>query len=151
MIRRLVTEQVLPISLAEAWDFFSTPKNLNDITPPHLQFEMMSGHESEMHEGQILVYRIRLLAGFKRAWVTEIKSVEFQRQFVDEQRFGPYRFWHHRHTFEETAEGVRMTDIIHYDVGFGVIGALVDRAYVTPTVRMIFSYREQTLSKRFPR
>jgi len=106
--------QVLPIALAEAWTFFCDPRNLGAITPDWLCFDIRSEVPPCMYPGLIIEYRIKALAGLPMSWVTEITHVVAPNYFVDEQRFGPYRFWHQQHHFREVNEGVEMIDIVHY-------------------------------------
>ncbi len=141
-------EQRLPISREEAWDFFSTPHNLDGITPPDLGFKITSLPGDRMYEGQIICYRIRVLPLVTVTWVTEIKSVEQGVSFIDEQRFGPYRFWHHRHTFEEIPGGVVMRDLVHYGLGFGPFGALANALIVRKKLDHIFGFRKIILAER---
>jgi ligand-binding SRPBCC domain-containing protein len=109
-IHTLERTQRLPISCAEAWGFFSDPRNLAQLTPPEIGFESLNSTADCLYEGQILTYRISVLPLVPLTWVTEIKAIEVGKSFVDEQRFGPYQFWHHRHTFEEIPGGVLVRD-----------------------------------------
>ena len=104
-IHRLESEQWLPISLQEAWDFFSVPGNLDRITPEDMSFEILSGEKEPTFAGQIITYRIRPFLGIPMNWVTEITQAVSGSHFIDEQRFGPYRFWHHLHRFSEKDGG----------------------------------------------
>lgn len=148
-IHRLERSQFLSISIRRAWEFFSSPSNLDLITPPELGFEITGGAGTPIHEGQILTYRVRIAPGVRMVWVTEIKAVAEGVQFVDEQRFGPYKFWHHRHVFEETPDGVRMTDIVHYALPFGWIGGVAHLFFVRPKLERIFEYRRSKLTEWF--
>lgn len=150
-IHTLSQEQCLPISREEAWAFFSSPRNLDEITPAEIGFTMINQPGEVLHEGQIIVYRIEILPMVRVTWVTEIKAVEMGRSFIDEQRFGPYRFWHHRHVFEDVAGGVRMTDLVHYGLGFGPLGAIAHGLFVRRKLESIFRYRRELLEKRFGR
>jgi ligand-binding SRPBCC domain-containing protein len=149
MIRRLEQEQFLPISLDEAWAFFSTPKNLEEITPDELGFEVQSGAEEPAHDGQIITYRVKILPGVRLSWVTELKSVEERVAFVDEQRFGPFKFWHHRHSFEEVEGGVLVRDRVHYDVGWWIFGRVAEAVFVRKQMEFIFAERRRVLAARF--
>ncbi|MEI8039430.1 MAG: SRPBCC family protein [Verrucomicrobiota bacterium] len=142
-------QQLLPITPREAWDFFSAPANLNAITPPDLGFEITSPPAADMFDGQIITYRIRIAPALWISWVTEIKCLLAGRSFVDEQRFGPYRFWHHRHEFEPVPGGVRMTDSVHYALPFGLFGALAHRLFVRRKLQRIFAFRQHVLTQRF--
>lgn len=149
-IHRFEQSQTLPISLEEAWEFFSDPRNLDDMTPPELAFRTQSGDDEPMFPGQIIVHRIRLLPGIWTSWVTEIVEVEDRTYFIDEQRSGPYRFWHHLHRFEACDEGVRMLDRVHYALPFHPFSAPMHGIYIRPQLERIFSYRRQILETRFP-
>ncbi len=148
-VHTLSQEQRLPVSRGEAWEFFATPRNLNEITPPDIGFEIVSQPGERLYEGQIITYRIRLVPVVAVTWVNEIKAVEEGRSFVDEQRFGPYRFWHHRHTFEDIPGGVLMRDLVHYGLGFGPFGAIAHGAFVRRKLESIFNFRREVLTKRF--
>ena len=102
-----------------------------------------------MYEGQIITYKVMIFPGIWVPWVTEIKSVDAGKAFVDEQRFGPYKFWHHRHTFEEIPDGVLMRDLVHYGLGFGPFGAIAHAVFVRSKLQNIFEFRRQMLVKRF--
>ncbi len=142
-------QQFLPISISEAWDFFSRPENLNEITPDDMEFEILTKDLPKMHKGMIVEYKVSPFPMVKMGWVTEITHVEEQRMFVDEQRFGTYSFWHHQHIFEPIEGGVLMTDILHYKVPFGIVGNLVNALVVRNKVNSIFEYRTQMLQNKF--
>lgn len=148
-IYKLAQEQRLPISIDAAWDFFSSPRNLDEITPGDLGFKIVSLDGDRMYEGQIITYRVKILPGIWLPWVTEIKAVDEGKSFVDEQRFGPYKFWHHRHTFEEVPGGVLMRDVVNYGLGFGPFGAIAHAVFVRAKLAQIFSFRKETLARRF--
>lgn len=148
-IYTLTVEQELPISLTEAWAFFSTPANLAKITPSHMGFQISSGEPGKMYPGQIISYTIGLLPGIKSNWVTEITHVEENKFFVDEQRFGPYSMWHHEHHFEASKKGVLMTDKVSYKVPVGFLGRLFHPVIVKPQLKKIFSYRVKVLEEMF--
>ncbi len=142
-------DQHLPISLDEAWEFFSTPRNLEKLTPTWMRFRIVELDDETMATGQLIIYRIRLAPLVWVPWVTEIKNVEPRRQFVDEQRVGPYAFWHHVHRFDATEKGVRVTDQVRYHVGMGPVGAVAEAVYVNRTVQKIFAYRRAALEELF--
>ena len=148
-IHRLEQHQRLPIPIGEAWEFFSSPANLNDITPPDLGFQITSAPETRMFEGQIITYRVKIAPLVWVPWVTEIKCVEPGRSFIDEQRFGPYALWHHRHLFEPDGDGVRMTDTVHYGLPFGPLGGIAHAIFVRRKLEWIFGYRKRILAERF--
>ncbi|MBP6385119.1 MAG: SRPBCC family protein [Pseudarcicella sp.] len=145
----LRSQQFLPISLSHAWDFFSSPKNLNEITPEDMVFKITSVLPEKMYQGMFITYKIAPVMNVPLDWVTEITQIEVNKYFVDEQRKGPYNIWHHEHHFQETQGGVLMTDILHYDIGMGVLGWIAGKLYVDAKVKGIFEYREKKLKELF--
>ena len=149
-IFQLKAEQELPISKKEAWDFLVNPKNLQKITPPHMGFEITSPYTgNEVYEGQIITYKVYPFKGIKSYWVTEITKVKEGEYFIDEQRFGPYKMWHHEHFIEEKNGGVLMTDVISYKIPFGLIGRMFEPILVQKQLKQIFSHREKVLNDLF--
>ena len=146
---RLLEDQTLPIPQREAWDFFSDPGNLPRITPPWLGFEVTSEPPPRMYPGMVLTYRVRPLLGIPVSWMTEITQVSEPDYFIDEQRFGPYRLWHHEHRFETAAGGTRVIDTVHYALPAGPLSPLVDRLIVRRQLANIFGYRRRVLEERF--
>lgn len=145
----LKQEQRLPVSREAAWEFFSTPRNLDFITPPDAGFEVTYLSSEKMYEGQIITYNAKVVPFVTMTWVTEIKSVIESESFIDEQRFGPYRLWHHRHTFEEIEGGVLMTDLVHYVMPMGFIGEIARALFVKEKLRRVFDFRRSVLEERF--
>jgi ligand-binding SRPBCC domain-containing protein len=138
---RIERTQVLPISLDEAWAFFSSPKNLAKITPKELGFVVHGKVPEVMYPGLFIEYTVSPLLGIPMKWVTEITHVREGSYFVDEQRVGPYAIWHHEHFFESVPGGVKMTDVVHYQVPLGILGRLVHPWLVRPKLEEIFSFR----------
>ncbi|MFM6997700.1 MAG: SRPBCC family protein [Bacteroidota bacterium] len=138
---RIERTQVLPISLEEAWAFFSSPQNLAKITPKELGFVVHGNVPEVMYPGLFIEYTVSPLLGIPMRWVTEITHVREGSYFVDEQRVGPYSIWHHEHFFETVPGGVKMTDIVHYQVPLGLLGRLVHPWLVRPKLEQIFSFR----------
>lgn len=145
----LKTEQNLPISLQEAWDFFSSPKNLSKITPKHMGFIITNQPSETMFEGQIITYKVSPLLGVKINWMTEITTVKDNEYFIDEQRFGPYSLWHHRHHFYEIDGGIKMIDEVNYKLPFGFLGSVAHLLFVRKKLKSIFEYREKVLIEMF--
>ena len=148
-IYTLHKKQYLPITLEQAWDFLSDPKNLKTITPDYMGFHILSGADRPMFAGQIIQYIVTPVMGIKTNWVTEITHVIDKHYFVDEQRFGPYELWHHKHFIKEIDGGVEMEDIIDYQVPFGILGQLVHPFLVKPKLEEIFNYRTTKLEELF--
>ena len=141
--------QCLPISLEEAWTFFSDPRNLARITPDSLSFNVTSEIPDGIYLGLIITYIIRPILGIPVRWVTEITQVEEHCRFVDEQRFGPYRFWHHTHLFSEMNGGVKLRDLVHYSPKPALLGGLVNTLWVSKQLQNIFEYRRKILQSIF--
>jgi ligand-binding SRPBCC domain-containing protein len=148
-IYTLHTKQKLPISLEEAWEFLSNPKNLKVITPDYMGFKTLSGDDKEMFAGQIIQYIVTPVFGIPMKWVTEITHIIDKKYFVDEQRFGPYALWHHKHFLKEIHGGVEMEDIVDYKVPMGILGQMVHPFLVKPKLQEIFDYRKEKLIELF--
>jgi ligand-binding SRPBCC domain-containing protein len=144
-----ISKQELPISTEEAWVFLSDPKNLKRITPDYMGFDILSGAERKMFPGQIIQYRLTPVLGIPFRWVTEITHVKEGSYFVDEQRFGPYTFWHHKHFIYPTDNGVMMEDVVDYKIPLGLLGRLAHSLFVKNKVKQIFTYREKALNEIF--
>lgn len=150
-LKELKTSQFLPLSLDEAWDFFSSPYNLNEITPEDMSFEILSDvKDKKMYEGMIIQYKIKPVMNIPISWVTEITKVKDKAYFVDEQRFGPYSFWHHEHHFKAVEGGVQMDDVLHYAAPLGPLGKIAEAVFVDNKVKQIFDFRYKKLESLFP-
>ena len=144
------TVQKMPISLDQAWDFFSRPDNLKNITPAKLGFEIISKyHGDKMYAGQVIEYTVKPILGIPLYWMTEITRVEDKKYFVDEQRFGPYSLWHHQHHFKAIEGGVEMTDIVHYKLPLGFLGDIANTILVQKQLREIFDFRLEAVEKLY--
>lgn len=141
--------QHINASLEECWSFFSNPKNLQIITPKSMGFEVTDYDDKLMYTGQIIQYKITPLLGIKLNWMTEITVVKENSYFIDEQRFGPYTLWHHKHFFEATANGTQMTDIVHYALPLGFIGRIMNALVVRNELKTIFEYRHKKVEEIF--
>lgn len=144
------TEQFINASLDEVWDFMSSPKNLKEITPKHMGFDITSDNKEEkMYQGMIISYIVKPILGIPTKWVTEITHVEDKKYFVDEQRIGPYKLWHHQHILEERNGGVYMKDIITYEPPFGILGAIANNVFIKKQLNSIFNFRFEAVDLKF--
>ena len=144
------TVQKIPVSLDEAWAFFSNPANLQAITPEGMGFTIVSKHHGEMmYAGQLIEYTVKPVAGIPLYWMTEITQVKDRAYFIDEQRFGPYSLWHHQHHFREIPGGVEMTDIIHYKNPLGFLGRIANTLFVKNKLKDIFDFRFKKVEELF--
>ena len=148
MIHELTSSQFIAAPLSRVWAYFSDPKNLNELTPPSMHFEIKS-NPGLMYTGQMIAYRIRILPGIKLSWLTEIRHVKEEAYFVDEQRIGPYRIWYHEHRFVAQNGGVLMTDKVTYALPFGILGEVVHLMWVKRQLRGIFDYRTKKVNELF--
>lgn len=151
MLHSLTLTQFLKSDMETIWEFMSSPKNLARITPAAMCFQIIGKEEelTKMYPGQLIEYTIKPLLGIKMSWVTEITHVVENDFFVDEQRFGPYRLWHHRHSFKTVQGGVEMTDLLHYKLPLGWVGRMADAWYIKNKIKEIFDYRYHTLEQLF--
>jgi ligand-binding SRPBCC domain-containing protein len=148
-MKHLQFEQFLPISIEEAWEFFSSPKNLNKITPGDVHFKIVNEVPEKIYSGTTIIYDISPFLNIHFNWVTEITVVKHREYFVDEQRKGPYRIWHHEHYFKKVDGGVLMTDKLYYAIGKSVFGWLAGKLFVHKKVKAIFEYRGKQLEELF--
>lgn len=148
-LQTLVRKQKLGISIAEAWDFLSNPANLALITPPDMKFTVRSDLPDRIYEGLIIEYRVRPLLSIPVTWITEITHVSKPTFFVDEQRIGPYRMWHHEHRLREVADGTEMTDRVSYVLPYGPIGDIASFLIVKARLERIFDFRRDYLKEKF--
>lgn len=145
----LEREQFLPVDIQQAWAFFSSPANLDTITPPDMGFDVISEVPAHISEGLLIEYRITPLLGIKLKWITRIAVVEPPAKFIDTQLTGPYALWEHTHTFEKRSEGVLMRDKVRYAVPFGILGRLANALIVKNKLEHIFNFRYNKLEELF--
>ena len=150
-VRKIERSQTIPVNLERAWDFFSSPLNLRQITPPELDFVVVSQVPEKIYPGLMIEYRVRPLFGLRIPWLTEITQVRAPHYFVDEQRLGPYRMWHHEHFFESTSDGsgTIVRDLVHYIITFSPLSELTHPLLVAPQLKKIFDYRARRLEEFF--
>jgi ligand-binding SRPBCC domain-containing protein len=143
------TVQYVNASVEECWAFFSNPRNLQKITPSDMGFQITDFDDKSMYPGQIIQYKVSPLWGLKLGWMTIITVVKENSYFVDEQRFGPYSLWHHKHFFEATDKGTKMTDVVHYALPLGIIGRIMNTLVVENKLNEIFNFRINKINERF--
>ena len=150
-MHHLHRRQTLATNVDKAWEFFTQPENLKKITPGFMGFDIQSfSGPRELHAGQIITYKVKPFLGIPFNWVTEITHAYAPLFFVDEQRLGPFLFWHHKHYLEETPDGnVVMVDSVHYKVFYGIIGKIINRLVVARRLKYIFDYRTRVIGEMF--
>lgn len=149
MLFQLHRKITLKTSIDKAWDFFSDPRNLKTITPPELNMTITSELPLSMYEGMIISYKVHPILGIPLTWVTEITKIVPNEMFIDEQRHGPYKMWHHEHFFKEVKEGVEVEDLVSYTMPFGPLGILIQKLHVGKELESIFNYRTKSLKDKF--
>ncbi|HCF64347.1 MAG TPA: hypothetical protein DEU93_09475 [Chitinophagaceae bacterium] len=147
---QLIKTQKIPATMAEVWDFMSSPMNLKDITPAYMNFTVTNNSgKGKMYPGMIITYKVSPLLGIPLNWMTEITHVREMEYFVDEQRSGPYNIWHHQHKIESIEGGVLMTDIVTYAPPLGILGAIANCLFIRRQLESIFEFRRQAVDKKF--
>lgn len=150
-VHRLHKEHFIKAPIKEVWNFFSSAKNLEVITPPYMKMRITSGVLPEdVYPGQIITYTVSPVLGVPLFWMTEITTVVKEKLFVDEQRKGPYSLWHHQHHFKEENGGVLMTDIVHYQLPLGILGEAANLLFAARQVKGIFDFRNEKIAEIFP-
>ncbi|WP_430405968.1 SRPBCC family protein [Fluviicola sp.] len=147
---QLKRTQFIKTDLKTCWNFFSAPANLHVITPDYIDFKVLTAVPDEMYEGLIIRYTIRPILRIPLGWISEIKALQNEDYFIDEQRQGPYKLWHHEHHFKEVEGGVEMTDIISYCMPLGFIGRFVHWLFIRKQLEGIFDYRIKKVTELFP-
>lgn len=107
-------------------------------------------YHGAVYPGMIIAYSVKPILSIPVSWVTEITHVKELAYFIDDQRIGPYKLWHHQHFFNKVKDGVEMTDIVHYQAPFGIIGKLAELLFINKKVKSIFDYRNRVLEDMFP-
>lgn len=146
----LSQDQFIKADLDTVWNFFSSPRNLNKITPPDMNFDIIDmGGSEQMFKGQIIKYNVSPFPLLRLKWITEIVDVVPKKSFVDTQRKGPFKMWHHQHTFRQVADGVEMTDHVSYSIPFGFLGSVINKLIVQKRVNYIFEFRRKQIESIF--
>jgi ligand-binding SRPBCC domain-containing protein len=147
-IYTLERTHVVAMPLEQCWSFFSDPRNLARITPPSLGFRVRSELPAKVYPGLMIRYTVSPLFGIPMTWLTEITQVVEPSYFVDEQRVGPYRLWHHEHFFRAVdAERTEVRDLVHYAPPLGPLGAIINKLLVAPQLEAIFDFRKDQLEE----
>ena len=149
-LHTLHREQIILAPRQQIWEYFCDPCNLNEMTPPDMNFEIITQNLPRMYAGQLIEYRVEFIRGLRSRWLTEIAHVREQEYFVDEQRSGPYQFWYHEHTFQIVPGGTFMIDNVTYSIGFGALGDVLNAVWIGARLKSIFDFRVQMIKQIFP-
>lgn len=145
---QLKRTHILQADLKNVWNFIAAPENLKTITPDYMGFDITTDElPDRMYEGMIISYKVSPLLGIRMDWVTEITQIKEQQYFVDEQRVGPYKLWHHEHHIKPVDQGVEMRDIVTYQPPFGFLGDVAHSLIIRNKLEEIFDYRRKTLER----
>ncbi len=142
----LEREQVIARDLDAVFAFFADARNLEAITPPWLHFEVAGSEPITMAAGTLIAYRMRL-HGVPVRWLTEIETWEPTTRFVDRQLRGPYRLWHHTHSFESCSQGTVMRDRVRYALPLGPLGGIAHAVFVRRDLERIFDFRAEAITR----
>ena len=146
-INRLDRSQVIDTDLATAWQFISSPRNLDEISPPEMVFEILPELPASMYDGLLIEYRVKIPLLGSRCWLSEIQSIREGRSFIDVQLVGPFRLWHHYHEVTQQQQGVAIRDVVTYVMPFGPLGSLAHHLFVREELETVFNYRDQALKR----
>lgn len=150
MIYRLKRTQQLNCSIDTAWRFFSSPNNLEKISPKEMKFRILSDiDDTEIFEGMIIDYKVSPLLNISLNWQTKITHVDYGRSFTDFQQKGPYKMWNHFHEFIENEQGVLMKDTVDYQLPLGFLGTMMHSLVVKRKLKHIFDFRFRVLEEYF--
>lgn len=149
MIYTFENHQIIKSDFNTVWEFFNNPKHINRLTPSEMNFKTLTKNlPNKIHENLEISYNVSPLFGIPLKWKTLISSVIPNKSFVDIQIKGPYKMWHHLHTFEKVDDGVLMKDFVTYELPFGFIGKLVHEVLVKRKIEELFKYRSQLIQKQ---
>lgn len=149
-IYQLYREQKLEGSMDAVWNFISSPENLQKITPKYMGFHITSKNISKnIYPGMLIEYKVKPILNIPLTWLTEITQVKEKEYFIDEQRTGPYKIWHHEHKIIPADEGVLMIDLVTYQPPFGFLGRIANSLLIRKQLEAIFDYRKIVLNKIF--
>lgn len=148
-IYQLYRQQQLNVTNKEAWDFFSSPFNLNDITPDFFNVEITSKVPADIYAGLMISYRMKAVFGIPMTWLSEVSHCQEPKRFVYEQRIGPFKFWSHEVCLTECTNGIVLEDIVFYAMPFGRLGELLQSVVIGNKLRRIFDVRRDYLHSKW--
>jgi len=137
------------MTVQEAWDFFSSPHHLNDITPAFFHVEITSNVPEKIYAGLLISYRMKVVFGIPMAWLSEVSQCDEPKRFVYQQRIGPFKFWSHEVCLSETQSGIQLEDIMFYAMPFGWLGELLNRWLIADRLERIFDTRRDYLQAKW--
>ena len=148
-IYRYRRAQTVPANLSDVWDYFSHPGKVPEVLPKSQKHILKSKLPRFIYTGMLFSFKTKALFGFSRNWTSMVIYENEPNYFIDEQKFGPFKYWHHQHIFTDVYSGVEIEDVIHYAMPFGFLGRIANKLFVAPRLRKIFDYRQKQISKLF--
>ena len=146
-VNRLERSQVIDTDLDTAWQFISSPLNLEKLTPPEMGFEILTELPASMYDGLLIEYRVKIPLLGSRCWLSEIQGIREKKSFIDVQLVGPYRLWHHYHEVTQQRQGIAFRDVVTYVMPYGPFGSLAHHLFVREELETIFNFRDQALKR----
>ena len=149
---RLCRQQTITVSIEEAWDYFSNPRNLAELTPRWLGFDILtedSDDISQMYAGMIIQYKVSPLPYIRMCWASQITDVQKPYFFADLQISGPYKYWYHEHMFKSSPDGTEVRDTVYYAIPLGPLGGIIRRLLIKKRLNAIFDYRAEKMTELF--
>ncbi|QCW81230.1 SRPBCC family protein [Methylotuvimicrobium buryatense] len=146
---RLYRRQPLRLSLSEAWDFFSSPHHLNDITPEFFNVRITSDVPGRIYAGLLIAYRMKAVFGFPMTWLSEISHCDEPNYFIYQQRIGPFKFWSHEVRLTEQGQGVVLEDIMFYAMPLGWLGVILNQLLIADRLDRIFAVRRDYIKAKW--
>lgn len=148
-IYQLYRRQTLNLALQEAWDFFSSPYYLNQITPDFFKIEITSKVPGKIYAGLMISYRMKAVFGWPMVWLSEISHCDEPHRFVYQQGIGPFKFWSHEVCLTEEHDYIVMEDIVFYAMPWGWLGQALHALLIGAKLRRIFDTRQQYLQAKW--
>lgn len=148
-IYQLYYRQVLSLPIQEAWAFFSSPYNLNTITPDFFNVTVTSKVPERIYSGLMISYSMKAVFGIPMAWLSEVSHYDEPKRFVYEQRIGPFNFWSHEVSLTEVGDNIVLEDIVFYAMPLGFFGQLLNKLLIAEKLAKIFNVRHDYLQSRW--
>ncbi len=143
-------EQKVPAEPEQIWSFLTSHANLLEMTPPEMNFTILSKDLAQsVYPGMMIHYSLTPILGIKMKWLTQITQRKEMAYFVDEQRTGPYKIWHHEHHIAAIPGGTLITDLIHYVPPLGFLGDIANRLFIKDQLQQLFKYRMRKMVEKF--
>jgi ligand-binding SRPBCC domain-containing protein len=148
-IYQLYRRQTLGMTRKQAWEFFSSPHFLNDITPDFFHVDITSPVPDEIYAGLMISYQMKAVWGIRMSWLSEISHCQKPLRFIYQQRIGPFEFWSHEVCLNECPDGIVVEDIVFYAMPYGWLGGLLHDLLIGDKLKRIFDTRHDYLETKW--